>query len=95
MADEDIELDADTILSAQEIDDVVSQFRLFNRRLSQQSVTLPRYCLPLTSPRQMHKFVTELPKVTEADLVASGHQGELAFVLALRFTPPYGRVMCR
>lgn len=41
MADEDIELNPDTIVSAQEIDDVVSQFRLFSRRLSQQSVIPP------------------------------------------------------
>ena len=42
MSDDDIEpLTPNTILSAQEIDEMVSQFRLFTRRLSQQSVFPP------------------------------------------------------
>lgn len=46
MADEYIDPNLNTIVSAQEIDEVVSQFRLFNRRLSQQSVipALPPNC---------------------------------------------------
>ncbi|KAF8138528.1 hypothetical protein EV363DRAFT_1154679 [Boletus edulis] len=59
MADE---LNFHTNVSAQEIDDVVSQFRLFNRRLSQQ---------------QRQKLFGELPKITEADLVTSGHQDDV------------------
>lgn len=35
----------------------------------------------------MQKFFSELPKLTEADLVASGHQGKLVLVPALCFTP--------
>jgi uncharacterized protein YbaR (Trm112 family) len=62
MADDHIELNLNTIVSAQEIDEVVSQFRLFNRRLSQQ---------------QRQKLFSELPKMTEADLVASGHQDDV------------------
>ncbi|KAI9574620.1 hypothetical protein HD554DRAFT_2166089 [Boletus coccyginus] len=62
MADEYIDPNLNTIVSAQEIDEVVSQFRLFNRRLSHQ---------------QRQKLFNELPRVTEADLVASGHQDDV------------------
>ncbi|KAF9226513.1 hypothetical protein BS17DRAFT_814456 [Gyrodon lividus] len=60
MADDHLELAPEFVISAQEIDEVVSQFRLrtSDRRLSHQ---------------QMQMLVTELPKLTEADLVASGH----------------------
>lgn len=43
----------------------------------------------------MHKFVSELPKMTEADLVASGRQGKLPLVLASRFTPTHATRMHR
>jgi len=63
MADEDAELILNTArISAQEIDEVVSQFRLFNQRLSQQ---------------QTQRLFSELPKLTEADLVVSGHQDDV------------------
>ncbi|KIK98001.1 hypothetical protein PAXRUDRAFT_96049, partial [Paxillus rubicundulus Ve08.2h10] len=63
MAEQHLELDPQFLLSAREIDEVVSQFRLrtSDRRLSHQ---------------QMQKLFSELPKVTEADLIASDrHDG--------------------
>lgn len=92
MADEYIDPNLSAIVSAQEIDDVVSQFRLFNRRLSQQSVipVLPPNRTVLTSIRQRQKLFSELPKMTEADLVASGHQGELVLVQVSCFTHAHG-----
>ncbi|KAH7887784.1 hypothetical protein F5I97DRAFT_893392 [Phlebopus sp. FC_14] len=58
MADQNSD-SSDIILSAEEVDDVVSQFRLrtSNRRPSHQ---------------QMQKFFGDLPRLTEADLTASG-----------------------
>lgn len=84
MADEHVEFNFNADISAQEIDEVVSQFRLFNRRLSPQSVTSPRFLwTALTSPRQRQKLFGELPKMTETDLVTSGRQGELLPALTL------------
>ncbi|KAF9247265.1 hypothetical protein BU15DRAFT_70092 [Melanogaster broomeanus] len=47
-------------INAQEIDEMVSQFRL-------------RTSTSRLSHRQMQKLFSELPKVTEADLITSGH----------------------
>ncbi|KIJ70011.1 hypothetical protein HYDPIDRAFT_23160 [Hydnomerulius pinastri MD-312] len=60
MSDQNFELGSDMTISAEEIDEVISQFRLrtSDRRLS---------------PQQMQKFFNELPKLTEAELTASGH----------------------
>jgi len=61
MADQHLELDPVFLLSAQDIDEVVSQFRLRTSGLSHQ---------------QTQKLFSELPKVTEADLIASDrHDG--------------------
>ncbi|KAN0097397.1 hypothetical protein V8E55_001843 [Tylopilus felleus] len=62
MADEHVEFNFNADISAQEIDEVVSQFRLFNRRLS---------------PQQRQKLFGELPKMTETDLVTSGRQDDV------------------
>ncbi|KAF8842312.1 hypothetical protein BDN67DRAFT_966086 [Paxillus ammoniavirescens] len=61
MADQHLDLDPVFLLSAQDIDEVVSQFRLRTSGLSHQ---------------QMQKLFSDLPKVTEADLIASDrHDG--------------------
>lgn len=85
MADEHIEHNFETNVSAQEIDEVISQFRLFNRRLSQRSVILALHFhwSTLTLLRQRQKLFGELPKMTEADLVASGRQGKLMLASVL------------
>lgn len=59
MSEQHSDFGLEMALSAEEIDDLVSQFRLHtsDRRLSHQ---------------QMQKFFRELPSVTEAELVADG-----------------------